>query len=66
LIDRGLKVFALGPVADPGGMFGIAVIEAGDMAAAQGLASNDPAVRSAEYGFQYELHPMPRGVMYSP
>jgi uncharacterized protein YciI len=65
LIDRGLKVFALGPVADPAGMFGIAVIEAADAAAAQELASNDPAIGQANHGFRYELHVMPRGVMHS-
>ena len=64
-MDRGLKVFALGPVADPAGIFGIAVIEATDAATAQELGSNDPAIRQAEYGFRYELHLMPRGVMHS-
>jgi uncharacterized protein YciI len=63
--DRELRVFALGPVADPAGMFGIAVIEAADAAAAQELALNDPATRQVEYGFRYELHLMPYGVMRS-
>lgn len=66
VIDGGVKVFALGPVADPAGVFGIGVIEVEDEAAAQELARNDPAIKQAQYGFRYELHPMPRGVMHSP
>ena len=65
LIDGGLKVFALGPVFDPAGIFGIAVIEAENEAAAHELGRNDPAIRQAGQGFRYELHPMPRGVMHS-
>ncbi len=66
LIDDGLKVFALGPVGDPKGVFGIAVIEVETEAAAHELGHNDPAISRTEYGFRYELHPMPRGVMHSP
>lgn len=65
LIDGGLKVFALGPVADPAGMFGVAVVEAADEAAARELARNDPAIRQAHFGFRHEIHHMPRGVMHS-
>ena len=65
LIEGGLKVFALGPVADPAGAFGIAVMELEDEAAARELARNDPAIRQAQFGLRYELHPMPRGVMHS-
>lgn len=66
LIDRSLKVFALAPVGDPAGIFGIAVIEVQNDAAAHELGRNDPAIRPTEYGFRYQLHPMPQGVMHSP
>ncbi|MGH8213998.1 MAG: hypothetical protein ACREPP_12300 [Rhodanobacteraceae bacterium] len=65
LIDGGLKVFALGPVADPAGVFGIGVMEVEDEAAGRELARNDPAIKQVQFGFRYELHPMPRGVMHS-
>lgn len=64
-IASGLTVHALGPVFDPAGAFGIAVIEVEDQAQAHVLARNDPAILSG-CGFRYELHPMPRGVMHSP
>lgn len=65
LIDDGLKVFALGPVADPAGVFGIAVMEVENEAIARGLAHKDPAIVQTQFGFRYELHLMPRGVMHS-
>jgi hypothetical protein len=64
-IESGLRVFALGPVADPAGVFGMAVIEVESDASAHELARNDPAIAQARFGFRYELHPMPRGVMHS-
>ena len=66
LIDGGFKVFALGPVSDPAGVFGIAVIEVENEAAALELVRNDPAIRQSEYGFRCEMHLMSRGVMHSP
>ena len=64
-IEGGLKVFALGPVADPAGVFGMAVVEVQSEAAAHELARNDPAIAQTQFGFRYEMHPMPRGVMHS-
>lgn len=64
-IEGGLQVFALGPVADPAGVFGMGVMEAKSDAAAHELARNDPAIVQAQFGFRYEVHPMPRGVMHS-
>ncbi|HET6907523.1 MAG TPA: YciI family protein [Rhodanobacteraceae bacterium] len=64
-IEDGLKVFALGPVADPAGVFGMAVMEVESEAAAHALARNDPAIAQTRFGFRYEMHPMPRGVMHS-
>lgn len=63
-IDGGLRVFALGPVMDPAGVFGIIVVEAEDESVVRGLTADDPAIR-ADIGMRYEIHPMPRGVMHS-
>lgn len=65
LIEGGLKVFALGPVADPAGAFGIGVMEVDTEAAAHELACNDPAIVQTQFGFRYEMRSMPRGVMHS-
>ena len=64
-IEAGVKVFALGPVADPAGVFGIGVMDVDSEAAAHELARNDPAIVQTQFGFRYEMHPMPRGVMHS-
>ena len=52
------KVIAYGPVMDPKGSFGIAVLETDDQSVAQKLVDNDPAL-TANAGFGYELHMMP-------
>ena len=52
------KVVAYGPVADPGGGYGLAVLEVDDEASATTIADNDPAI-TAKAGFGFELHPMP-------
>lgn len=48
---------AYGPVLDPSGTYGIAVLEVDDEGAARRIAENDPAIGSTA-GFSYELHPM--------
>jgi len=53
------KVLAFGPVADPAGSYGIGIVVAEDLAAAEALRDGDPAVRSP-WGFRAELAPMPR------
>ena len=63
-IERGVRVFALGLVADPAGAFGVAIIEADGEATVRALADADPAIQ-AGIGMRYEIHPMPRGVMHS-
>ncbi len=55
---------AYGPVEDPRGTYGIAVVEVSDEAKAQHIADDDPAIRSMA-GFGFELHPMP-GAMVRP
>jgi uncharacterized protein YciI len=53
------KVLVFGPVADPEGAFGIAVITAEDGEDLAPLCQGDPAIRSA-LGFSYKLHFMPQ------
>ena len=56
------KAVAYGPVMDPQGTYGIAVVEVSDEATAQSIADDDPAIRSTA-GFGFELHPMPDAVV---
>lgn len=58
LIDE-RKVVAFGPVTDPKGNYGIAIVEAADEVNAEKIASDDPAI-TANAGFRFELLPMPR------
>lgn len=58
-LNRGTAV-AFGPVADPSGDYGLAVIGA-TPAQAQTLADNDPAIQSRLC--RYELHPMPGAIV---
>jgi uncharacterized protein YciI len=56
------KAVAYGPVMDPQGTYGIAVVEVPDEATAQSIADDDPAIRSTA-GFGFELHPMPAAMV---
>ena len=53
------KVLVVGPVADPEGTFGIAVIAAEEGEDVDPLCKNDRAIKSA-LGFRYKLHVMPK------
>jgi uncharacterized protein len=55
------RVVAFGPVADPRGAYGIAILRLGDGADPNALALADPAVK-ANTGFTFEIHPMPQVV----
>ncbi|MEP9355101.1 YciI family protein [Xanthobacter sp. KR7-65] len=48
---------AVGPVADPAGIWGMAVVEVADEAAATGLCVQDPVIL-ADLGFAYEIMPI--------
>lgn len=61
LMDRG-SVLAFGPVADPSGPYGIALIQLEPGADISGLGAHDPAIK-ANVGFGFELHPMPSLVL---
>jgi uncharacterized protein YciI len=61
LMDRGL-VIVFGPVADPKGTYGVAILELEEEADANALGMNDPTMK-AEVGFHFELYPMDRAVL---
>lgn len=52
------RVIAFGPVADPSGGYGIAILQSGGDVSPDALADMDPVI-VAKMGFRYELHPMP-------
>lgn len=56
LLNEGTAV-AFGPVADPRGVYGIAIIEAAPGRDVTGLAANDPVIKG-DLGFSFEVHPM--------
>ncbi len=51
-------VIAFGPVADPKGAYGIAIIRLQDAADVYSLGADDPVIK-ANAGFSFEVHPMP-------
>ena len=53
------SVVAFGPVADPRGTYGLAILEVSDQAEAERLIAGDPA-QEANVGFCSECHPMLR------
>jgi uncharacterized protein len=59
------SVVAFGPVADPGGTYGMLILEIEDEAAARSLLQADPVIE-AGIGFRFDMHPMPRGAIHPP
>jgi uncharacterized protein YciI len=55
------RVIAFGPVADPRGAYGIAILRLSDDADPNALALADPAIKAGA-GFTFEVHPMPQVV----
>jgi uncharacterized protein YndB with AHSA1/START domain len=55
-------VIAYGPVADPNGGWGVAIVEVADRARVEKLTSEDP-VMLQKLGARYEIFPMPRVVV---
>lgn len=51
-------VIAMGPVADPSGGYGIAIVEATSRMALDAMLRSDPALLS-QRGFSYDVFPMP-------
>ena len=58
LAERG-RVLAFGPVADPGGAYGIGIVLAETRSEAEELRDQDPAITSP-HGFRTEIAPMLR------
>jgi uncharacterized protein YciI len=58
LVRKGI-VIVFGPVADPKGTWGLAVLEADNEIQAHAYGANDPAVK-ASVGFAFEVHRMPQ------
>lgn len=54
--DAGLAL-AVGPVADPSGIWGMALVEVEDEAEATSLTADDPVIR-ADLGFAYRVMPI--------
>ncbi len=61
LMERGL-VIVFGPVADPKGTYGIAILEVEDEVDVNALGMNDPTIR-ANVGFSFQVYPMERVVL---
>jgi len=61
LMDRGL-VILFGPVADPKGVYGIAILELEEEAYANALGMNDPTIK-ANVGFNFEVYAMDRAIL---
>ena len=53
---------AFGPVFDPAGPWGLALVEIADEAGARSLTEADPVIRAGR-GFRYDIHPMPQVVL---
>lgn len=51
-------IVAAGPVFDPAGSWGLALVDVDDEAAAQSIADGDPVVKSG-LGFRYDRAPVP-------
>ena len=58
------KVVAYGPVVDPTGTYGIAILEVEDERTARKIAESDPAIK-ANAGFSFQLYPMVDAVVRS-
>jgi hypothetical protein len=61
LMNRGAAV-AFGPVADPKGTYGIAVLTVAGEAEARALCANDPVI-TAQLGFTFQVYEMPGAVV---
>ena len=56
------KAIVVGPVADPAGFWGLAVVDVGGEADVQAIVTDDPVTRDGS-GFRYEVHPMPQAIL---
>lgn len=56
LLDK-RKVLLFGPVGDPAGVWGVAIVEVTDSAELQEFTANDPVITSGR-GFSYDVFPV--------
>jgi uncharacterized protein YciI len=56
-VETGVVV-AMGPVADPAGAYGVAIVEAASQKALEAMQASDPVIIAGR-GFTYENSPMP-------
>jgi uncharacterized protein YciI len=61
LVDKRIAVI-FGPVADPKGIYGLAIIETEEESIAQDIRVNDPAIKH-NAGFKSEIHLMPEVIL---
>jgi uncharacterized protein YciI len=61
LAGRGVAI-VVGPVLDPRGPWGLAVVETASFDEAQALGEADPVIR-AGLGFAYDIHPMAQAIL---
>jgi uncharacterized protein YciI len=52
----------VGPVLDPAGVWGVAIVDVSDIDAASAVTGDDPVIRSGS-GFRYEIHPIPQAIL---
>ncbi len=63
LADGGPAI-VVGPVFDPAGVWGMAVVDVKDAAAAAALTDEDPIIRAGA-GFRYEIYSVPQAILRS-
>lgn len=61
LVDKRIAVI-FGPVADPRGIYGLAIIETEEESIAQDIRFSDPAIKH-DAGFRLEIHLMPKVIL---
>ena len=62
-LSRG-SILVFGPVADPQGAYGIAILNVANEAAAKAICAGDPAI-TANLGFTFDLYAMPNAAAKS-
>jgi uncharacterized protein len=60
LVERGVAI-VFGPVLEPSGVWGLAIVDVADERTAARLTDDDPVIRSGS-GFRYDIYPMPQAV----
>ena len=61
LADRRIAI-VFGPVSDPRGTYGLAILEVEDETVVNNISANDPAIK-ADSGFRYEVHSMSEPIL---